>query len=79
MPPQLCDELVCLSSYKQAANDVDDSRQACAEGTGMEAMGMTGRCFSRPYFPNHIIHLLSPQTVPGFAVFLWGNQPNPSS
>lgn len=45
--------------------------------TGMKAMLITGLCFNA--FPNHILHLLSPQTVPGFAVFLWDTQPNPSS
>lgn len=44
----------------------------------MEAVGMTGLCFSHPSFTNHIIHL-SLQTVPGFAVFLWDSQLNPSS
>lgn len=32
-----------------------------------------------PFFPNYVIHLLFPQTVPGFAVFLWDNQHNLSS
>ena len=41
MPPQFCDEPVCLSSYITAANDVDDSRQADRGSTGMEAAGMT--------------------------------------
>lgn len=45
---------------------------------GMETMGMTGLCISHPSFTNHIIHLYL-QTVPGFAAFLWDNQPNLSS
>lgn len=47
----------------------------------MEAVGVTGLCFSHSSFTNDIIHLslLSPQIVLGFAVFLWDNQLNPSS
>lgn len=41
--------------------------------------GMTGLCFNGSSLPDRLIHLLSPQTVPGFAVFLWDNRPSHSS